>query len=104
MYNKKALRYPRFTDSHANKVMSEPARTDWAVVDESKRVKWGSTERSNYIKEYEKKHGKPSFNWSDMEIHHIKPRKYGGTNDFDNLIPLTKNFHRQTVNVWWTNY
>lgn len=26
--------------------------------------------------------------WAEYDIHHIKPREYGGTNDFWNLVPV----------------
>ncbi|WP_409978469.1 HNH endonuclease signature motif containing protein [Anoxybacteroides rupiense] len=38
------------------------------------------------------------------EVHHIRPREYGGNNDYSNLIPLPSSFHRKVVNPWWTNY
>nr|WP_286119127.1 HNH endonuclease [Thermoactinomyces sp. DSM 45891] len=36
-------------------------------------------------------------------MHHIIPREYGGTNDFDNLIPLPRDFHQQRVTPWWNS-
>ncbi|WP_083426426.1 HNH endonuclease signature motif containing protein [Thermoactinomyces sp. DSM 45891] len=58
--------------------------------------------------EYIGKYGDPkkkddSFNWADYDIHHIIPREYGGTNDFDNLIPLPRDFHQQRVTPWWNS-
>lgn len=37
------------------------------------------------------------------EVHHILPRKYGGTNSYSNLIPLKKGDHT-TVTNWWKYY
>lgn len=37
------------------------------------------------------------------EVHHILPRRYGGTNSYSNLIPLTKSDHTKVTN-WWNYY
>ncbi|WP_228461350.1 HNH endonuclease signature motif containing protein [Gordonia spumicola] len=34
--------------------------------------------------------GRPFEGW---EIHHIIPREFGGTNEFNNLVPLPKEIH-----------
>ena len=42
------------------------------------------------------------------EIHHKKPKKFGGSDDIENLIPLCRDCHKKTFikNVWtlrkWT--
>jgi 5-methylcytosine-specific restriction endonuclease McrA len=38
------------------------------------------------------------------DIHHIIPREYGGTNDFNNLVPVLRTVHQQEFNPWWMNY
>ncbi|MBU5444116.1 HNH endonuclease [Paenibacillus sp. MSJ-34] len=38
------------------------------------------------------------------EIHHIRPRNLGGTNDFSNLISLPKSFHQTIVTPWFSGY
>lgn len=35
------------------------------------------------------------------DIHHIKPREYGGTNDFWNLTPVQRRTHQQEFNKFW---
>lgn len=107
LYNKKAALYPTWYDSHSGYSIFEPARADWAPVPVGSRVKWGSTERKAYVNWYKLTFGPPPFNIDDgyqYEIHHIKPREYGGTNDPGNLIPLPYSYHRQVVNVWWNAY
>jgi hypothetical protein len=46
----------------------------------------------------------PRGGWSAYDIHHIKPREYGGTNDFDNLVPIPRDVHQQQFNRWWSSY
>ena len=57
------------------------------------------------IKQYEEKYGKqPSSFWSSVQIHHIRPRQYGGAlNDFNNLMPVKTESHR-AITSWFRNY
>jgi hypothetical protein len=32
--------------------------------------------------------------WDMYDMHHILPRKYGGTNDFWNLVPALRSIHQ----------
>ena len=45
------------------------------------------------------------FPWpeGDLNIHHILPLKFGGTNSFDNLAPLPKNLHN-LFTYWWSGF
>jgi 5-methylcytosine-specific restriction endonuclease McrA len=40
---------------------------------------------------------------SKYEIHHIQPLKFGGTNNFQNLVPLQPQQHLQFTN-WWRGF
>ncbi len=104
--NKKAIMYPKIYNSHSKRYMSTPISTTMKKVPQEKRVAWGKTQRKNFIKEYEKKYGKPKFSWDGKttEIHHTIPREYGGTNSFQNLFPLPYKTHRSVVSPWWTAY
>ena len=42
-------------------------------------------------------------NLTGYDVHHILPRKYGGTNDYSNLIPLYHADH-SVVTGWWNSY
>jgi len=42
--------------------------------------------------------------WEQYDIHHIIPREYGGTNVFDNLVPVLREIHQQELNTWWRGY
>lgn len=102
LLNTKASLYPFVSDPYSGKVMTEP-RADWAYTGS---IPWTSTDRGNFIAEYSRRHPNNGWNWSGefTEIHHIRPRQYGGTNDYDNLIPLEKWFHQGPVEGWWRYY
>jgi len=71
----------------------------------AERVAWGSKERGAFIKQwYDEGLETPAGGWADYDIHHIVPREYGGTNSFDNLVPVLRTTHQQEVNAWWRNY
>ncbi|WP_166243390.1 HNH endonuclease signature motif containing protein [Paenibacillus turpanensis] len=98
--NKKAVEYPSYISPHTGMHMSLPASTNWS---KTTSIDWTQKDRDNYIEKYVSTYGNPPWDWDDYDIHHIKPRNYGGTNDFSNLIPLERNFH-YTVSAWWNNY
>ncbi|WP_238343518.1 MATE family efflux transporter [Gracilibacillus saliphilus] len=97
----KGVWYPSSVDEQSGKTLLAPASAEYKKVPEDQRVKWGPTERKIYKTWYESQYGIRS--WNNIEIHHIIPRAYGGSNDPANLISLPKSFHRGTVNSWWTN-
>jgi RHS repeat-associated protein len=41
---------------------------------------------------------------SSINIHHIKPLKFGGTNAFENLVPLVQPLEHQPFTNWWRNF
>jgi RHS repeat-associated protein len=38
------------------------------------------------------------------DIHHVKPLSRGGTNDFDNLVPVKKGPDHNQFTTWWKKY
>jgi hypothetical protein len=69
------------------------------------RVPWGAQERGAFIKQwYDNGLSTPEGGWSEYDIHHIIPREYGGTNDFENLVPVERGVHQSDFNAWWRNY
>ncbi|MCP3773526.1 HNH endonuclease [Paenibacillus sp. MZ04-78.2] len=102
LLNTKASLYPNVSDPYSGKAMTEP-RADWAYTGS---IPWTKTDRGNFIAEYSRRHPNNGWNWSGefTEIHHIRPRQYGGSNDYDNLIPLEKWFHQGPVEGWWRYY
>ncbi|WP_390624072.1 HNH endonuclease signature motif containing protein [Fodinicola feengrottensis] len=53
---------------------------------------------------YNQGYATPEGGWSRYDIHHIIPREYGGTNDFNNLVPVLRTVHQQEFNPWRMNY
>lgn len=102
--NRRATVYPYHYDPYANRVMAEPDRTDWPRTGSS--VTWGKAERGAYIKKYSELYPNNGWNWSGevTNIHHVKPRDFGGTNAFDNLIPISARVHQTIVSPWFTGY
>ncbi|WP_339167165.1 HNH endonuclease signature motif containing protein [Brevibacillus sp. FSL L8-0520] len=76
--------YPDYVDPQSNIELIKPdANLVKLTRDRS------SNYRKNFEKHYESYYGKPQyFDWDDVEIHHMIPLEYYGTNDVDNLIPV----------------
>jgi len=103
LLNKKAVEYPTYTDSNSMKTISEPTTTTLDVVS-SPLAGLTTTQRSAYKLWYEKTYCNGVVqNWSNVEVHHIKPRQFGGTHDYSNLVPLDKTVHTK-FSSWWINY
>ncbi|WP_236546237.1 HNH endonuclease signature motif containing protein [Anoxybacillus sp. PDR2] len=102
LLNKKGVIYPYYRDPRMRKVMKKPSSTTWDRVPKEQRVKWSTSQRDKYLDWYIENYG--FIIKSFYEVHHIRPREYGGNNDYSNLIPLLSSFHRKVVNPWWTNY
>jgi RHS repeat-associated protein len=69
------------------------------------RVPWGAQERGAFIKQwYDRGLPTPEGGWAEYDIHHIIPREYGGTNVFENLVPIVRSVHQNVFNAWWRGY
>ncbi|CAM4526669.1 hypothetical protein [Paenibacillus xylanexedens] len=101
--NKNATVYPFHYDPYSNKTMEEPARADWA---RTTSVAWTSDDRYKYIKEYSEKFPNNGWNWSGnvTHTHHVRPRNLGGTNAFNNIIPIPARVHESIVSPWFVGY
>lgn len=99
--NKKGQIFPQYVDPVSKKDAESTISTTWKKL--AKSPTWNG--RSKYIKQYEEKYGKqPSSFWSSVQIHHIRPRQYGGAlNDFNNLMPVKTESHR-AITSWFRNY
>lgn len=102
VFNKKAVEYPKHTDSLSGKVMTVP-KTNWTKV-ANPLPALTKSQRDAYKAWYEQTYNNGKvLDWSNVQVHHIRPRAYGGTHNYDNLIPLKTSFHT-TVTNWWANY
>jgi RHS repeat-associated protein len=96
--------YPNVTDPRTGQPIPPPPN-NLTKVAPADRVPWTNAERGEYIKEwYDRGYQTPPGGWQDYDIHHITPREYGGTNAFDNLVPVPRPVHQQQFNPWWRNY
>ena len=97
--NKKNEYFPNYIDPVSKKQAIDGIRTDW--------LKTGSRPwngRNTYIKNFESQYGKQSENyWKSVQIHHIRPRNFGGSDEFDNLMPVETNAHR-LITKWFVSY
>ena len=71
-----------------------------------------STYKKDMERNYEANWGKPTeFTWDQVDAHHMRPLKYGGSNAVSNLIPLMNynNSHpvvlkHSYLTRWWYYY
>lgn len=97
LLNKKAVVYPSHVDPYSGTVMIQPERTDWS---KTTPISW---DRTTYVTWYNQTYPNHLWNWNQTQVHHIRPRAYGGTNSYSNLVPIQTNYH-YIVSAWWTNY
>jgi len=103
--NSRGEPYPVVNDPRTGRPIPPPPK-GLAKVPEDQRVSWdGSSDRDRFIREWhERGFSEPEGGWSKYDIHHSIPREYGGTNDFDNLVPVLRGDHQDLFNRWWTGY
>ncbi|NEQ26428.1 MAG: HNH endonuclease [Microcoleus sp. SIO2G3] len=64
-------------------------------------LRQGRKERGEYIAEwYRTGYDTPPRDWQLYDIHHIKPREYGGSNDFENLVHILRQVHINEFNAF----
>lgn len=96
-FNRRGEKYPTDTKSP---VTGNSLPYNFSVtateIPSSQWVPWNATIRNQYANYLGK-------DLTGYEVHHILPRRYGGTNSYSNLIPLTKSDHTRVTN-WWNYY
>jgi hypothetical protein len=101
LLNKAGKFYPKVSDLRTGKPIAFPT-SDLKRTSQSKRVQWGAKERGDFIKQwYDLGYKTPRGGWSNYDIHHIKPREFGGSNQFWNLTPVQRNTHQKEFNTFW---
>ena len=50
-----------------------------------------------------------ALDWQKLLVDHgyvarTIPREYGGTNAFENLVPVLRSVHQNAFNPWWVGY
>ncbi|MCH4244047.1 DUF637 domain-containing protein [Acinetobacter gerneri] len=103
LLNKAGEFYPNIPDLRTGRTISFPTG-NLKKVPAANRVAWGAEERNKFIKEwYAKGYTTSRGGWAEYDIHHIKPREYGGNNEFWNLTPVQRKTHQQAFNSFWRN-
>lgn len=99
--NKSGIFYPDVPDLRTGRSIPFPTG-NLQIVPKANRVIWDNNARATFIKEWhDKGYPRPRGGWEEYDIHHIKPREYGGTNDFWNLTPVQRRTHQQEFNKFW---
>ncbi|QRY62367.1 HNH endonuclease [Gordonia sp. PDNC005] len=102
--NKLGVPYPKVIDPRTGMPIPHPPRPNMERVSPDLRAKGGW--RKPFLNEwisrgYPVPEGNPNFD--GWEVHHIIPREFGGTNDFNNLIPLPREIHN-IYSRWFDQY
>ena len=101
--NRHGQSYPRMVDPRTGEFVSFPENLQ--STERADRVPWNSDLRGAYIKEWlDRGYPKPPHGWEPYDIHHILPREWSGTNDFENLVPLRRELHQLIVSPWWAGF
>ncbi|WP_139151823.1 RHS repeat-associated core domain-containing protein [Shewanella colwelliana] len=101
LLNKTGRFYPNIPDLRTGKSIIFPTGHLQKVA-KSQRVSWGAQERGAFIKQsYDRGYKTPRGGWAEYDIHHIRPREFGGSNDFWNLAPIQRRTHQQEFNSFW---
>lgn len=99
MLNKKAVFFPDYADPLSSQDVGTQVDTTWA---KTTPIAWSG--RPAYRIWYNTTYGEQTDDWwNAREIHHIRPRAYGGQNDYSNLMPIVTANHR-AITDWFRNY
>jgi RHS repeat-associated protein len=103
--NRLGSSYPVVKDVRTGTPIPFPEGAALQRVPKADRVAWGLKERGEYIGEwYRRGYQTPSGGWELYDIHHIRPREFGGTNAFENLAPVERSVEHQRFNRFWESY
>lgn len=103
-YNDNIEAYPRVYNPGTGDEMPFPAG-DLERMPRDQRYEWTNMDRYYFIQQWhDMGYETPPGGWSMYDIHHIRPREFGGDNSFENLIPVPRPVHNQRVTPWWNNY
>ena len=104
LFNKVGVEYPDVYDYYTSSIfMTVPSSATWSKVS-NPLAPLTSTQLAAYRTWYQNTyHSGDPLNWTNVQVHHIRPRAYGGTHDYSNLMPLHTTTHTP-VTTWWANY
>ncbi|MBP2327987.1 hypothetical protein JOF56_008372 [Kibdelosporangium banguiense] len=98
--------YPQVVDRRTMRMIEYPGDGLVKVPLEQRVPPLTGMDKAAYIREFYRRGHQlaPGATWDGVDLHHIRPREYGGTNDFDNLVPVDRAAHRELFNRWWADY
>jgi hypothetical protein len=92
--------YPKVIDPRSGREITFPSAIQ-GKTPKDQRVAWTSKDRGAFIKEwYDRGYQTPKGGWDKYDVHHIQPREFGGSNNFNNLVPVERNTHREFNKFW----
>jgi hypothetical protein len=100
--NKAGTFYPEVPDLRTGRSIAFPIG-DLQPVDIGQRVEWGAKQRGEFIQEWYRGYQTPRGGWTEYDVPHIRPREFGGSNDFWNLTPIPRQTHPD-FNDFWKHY
>ncbi|MGY4761745.1 hypothetical protein ACVNS2_19365 [Paenibacillus caseinilyticus] len=89
LINRVGMVYPYYYEQYSRRVIDEPY-AGWTRV---KSIPWTLDDLKAYKITYTNVYPWHQIDWGKVNCHHIKPREFGGTNDFYNVLPVETNFH-----------
>lgn len=96
--------YPQVIDPRTGRNIAFPSDVG-GIVPPAQRVQWGAAERGDFIGEwYRRGYETPRGGWENYDIHHVKPREFGGGNEFWNLVPVERQTHQNQFNSFWREF
>lgn len=104
--NRAGMAYPEVIDPRTQEPIPFP-EGELKIVPKENRATWTREGKNRYafIKEwYKREYEEPTGGWQNYDIHHIKPLEYGGTNDFNNLVPVHRGTHQDEFTRFWRNF
>jgi hypothetical protein len=96
--------YPHVIDPRTGRNIPFPSDV-LGRVPRAARVSWGGEERGAYIAEwYRRGYATPRGGWGNYDLHHIRPREFGGSNEFWNIVPVDRETHQLLFNDFWRTF
>jgi hypothetical protein len=103
--NSVGMEYPGVVDPRTGSEIPFPGQ-GMKQVAPALRSPWGKgIQRYQYRKSWiEQGFKEPEGGWPKYDLHHIRPREFGGDNSFENIVPVLRDVHQNQFNVWWRDY
>jgi YD repeat-containing protein len=103
--NREGMLYPEIPDLRTGRPIQFPDG-EIGRMDKAARTSWDSSaDRYAFIKEWHSRgYETPRGGWQEYDLHHVRPREFGGNNTFWNLAPVQRQTHMEMFNKFWRGY